>query len=271
MNSSVLKNILVNKKEIPKFMIFIENEPSNAKAYLNLISKNIGKPIKFYDSADEALYDMSTGLVDDRIYYIVNDDKVLKNNRYISELKSFDENIIIGFDGMKIPDSFISDNQNVVYVFDTGSMQTLLNFIAKKAIENKITINQSQSEDLIYKSDFKLSQITNEIEKISLLDNKAEYIANQEYPNIAKIDNMSVMLQVLNQDKRSMQNMSILMESAVGSLKAIYTMAKKKFKTTDNLFYAKVMIASFKAYNHIIDGTLDSANSIKKFFIDIFA
>ena len=102
-------------------------------------------------------------------------------------------------------------------------------------------------------------------------DLRKEYIQTQQYPNTAKIDNMTVMLKVINKDMSVMQYISILIENAVGSLKAMYTMARKKFKTTNDLYYAKIMISSFKAFNSIIDGTMTSENAVKKFLIDLFS
>lgn len=271
MNSSVLKQIITNNQLIPNFLIFIENEPINGKAYIDLISKKINKPIVIYDSADNAIYDITTGLVSNRLYYILNDEQIIKNQWYISELIKFsNENIIIGFDGIKIPDNFLRDNSQFIYTFERGDTDTLLKYIRKRYT---VFANDTELKDLIAYSDNKLSQINNELDKVTLLseEEQKEYFKNKEYPDIRQIDNMSVMLMVLNKNKEFLNHIDILINNAVQSLLAIYTMARKKFVSTNDKYYAKLMVLCFKTHSNIIDGTTPNEIAIKKFVLDILS
>lgn len=270
MNSSVLKQLIINN-QIPKFMVFIENEPINARAYIDLISKKINKPVVIYDSIDNVIYDITTGLVDDKLYYILNDEQIFKNQTYIANLNSFDENIIIGFDGIKISDNFLRDNAQFIYTFDKGDIDTLLKYIRKKYNTFANLSTDDELKDLIACSDNKLSQINNELDKVALLSEKEqkEYFKNKEYPDIRQIDNMSVMLMVLNKNKEFLKHVDVLINNAVQSLLAIYTMARKKFVSTNDKYYAKLMILCFKTHSNIIDGTMTSENAMKKFVGDL--
>ena len=267
MNSSVLKQLIINN-QIPKFMVFIENEPINARAYIDLISKKINKPVVIYDSIDNVIYDITTGLIDDRLYYILNDEQIFKNQTYIASLNSFDENIIIGFDGIKISDNFLRDNAQFIYTFDKGDTDILLKYIRKRYT---VFANDTELKDLIACSDNKLSQINNELDKVALLseEEQKEYFKNKKYPDIRQIDNMSVMLMVLNKNKEFFKHIDILINNAVQSLLAIYTMARKKFVSTNDKYYAKLMILCFKAHSSIMDGTMTSENAMKKFVGDL--
>ena len=249
-------------------MVFIENEPINARAYIDLISKKINKPIVIYDSIDNVIYDITTGLVDDRLYYILNDEQIFKNQTYIANLNSFDENIIIGFDGIKISDNFLSDNAQFIYTFDKGDADTLLKYIRKRYT---VFANDTELKDFIACSDNKLSQINNELDKVALLseEEQKEYFKNKEYPDIRQIDNMSVMLMVLNKNKEFFKHIDILINNAVQSLLAIYTMARKRFVSTNDKYYAKLMILCFKTHSNIMDGTMTNENAMKKFVGDL--
>jgi len=272
MNSSVLKQLISDNK-IPEFMVFIENEHINARAYIDLIAKKINKPVVIYDTADNAIYDMTTGLVSKRLYYILNDEQIIKNQNYIPTLASFNENIIIGFDGIKITDTFLNDNSQFIYIFEKGNTDTLMKYIRKKYITFANSYTDAELKDLIACSDNKLSQINNELDKVSLLSEKEqkEYFKNKEYPDIRQIDNMSVMLMVLNKNKEFFKHIDILINNSVQSLLAIYTMARKKFVLTNDKYYAKLMVLCFKTHSNIIDGTMSSENAMKKFAIDVLS
>ena len=251
-------------------MIFIENEPVNAKAYIDLISKKLGIPVEIYDSADNAIYDMTSDLFDSRIYYIINDGSVLKKPSIISYFNSSNEYVIIGFDELKVSDDFMRNYAQYTYTFEKADTQTLLSYIRKKY--RNIKADDRALISLIEHSDHRLSQINNELDKVELLseDEQTSYfLLPNQYPDIRTIDNMSVMLMIINKNIRFVDHIDSLINSAVQSLLAIYTMARKNFVKTNDKYYAKLMILCFKAHSSIIDGTISSENAIKKFVIDL--
>lgn len=269
MNSSVLKQIISNNKSIPSLLIFIENEPINARAYVDLIAKKINKPVVIYDTADNVLYDLTTGLVSDRLYYILNDKQILKNQNYIASLNSFNENIIVGFRDIEISDNFLNDNAQFIYTFEKGDTETLLAYIKRKY--KTLTATDNQLKHLISYSDNRLSQINNELDKVVLLSENEQnkYFSDINYPDIRYMDNMSVMLMIINKNKDFLKHINSLIDNAIPSMLAIYTMARKKFVVTNDKYYAKLMILCFKAHSSIIDGTMTSENAINKFVGDL--
>lgn len=273
MDSSVLKNILEYRTSplngvdnIPHLMIFVEHEPINAKAYMKLISKKLYLPIEIYDTADNALYDIESGFSDDKIYYILNDEKIPKNQEYITAFKESDKYVIVGFDGVKIPDSFLNDNAQYVYTFEKGTLPVLMSYIRKR-IGN--TVSDANLKHFIECCDYKLSQINNELDKAITYGDFESFFMLNMYPDIRVIDPMSVYLMIINKDSQFIHKLDILINNAVQSLLAMYTMARKKFVMTNDKYYAKLMVLCFKAHSCIIDGTATSENAIKKFVSDL--
>ena len=95
------------------------------------------------------------------------------------------------------------------------------------------------------------------------------FILPNQFPDIRPVDPMSVYLMIINKDSQFIHKLDILINNAVQSLLAIYTMARKRFVTTNDKYYAKLMILCFKAHSSIVDGTVSSENAIKKFTIDL--
>lgn len=271
MDSSVLKDIIVKDiLNLPRFMIFIEEEHLNAKSYINMIGKKLGLEIELYDSADDAIFEITSPLATNKIYYILNDTGMMKKIDVISFLKSCGSYVILGFENVKPNDSFFEENKQFTYTFKRGNTNDLLSYVKKKY--NIPFLSDIEIYSVIAYSDNRLSQICNEFDKITLLsDNEAKlYVENKCYPDIREIDNMAVMQMILRRDKTAIQYSKILEQNAVQSLLAIYTMARKRFVSDNNQYYAKLMILCFKAHSSIIDGTENSQNAIKKFLIDLF-
>ena len=270
MDSSVLKKILtappLAHKEIPNVMIFIENEPINAKAYVNLIGKKLCLPVEIYDSADNAIYDIETGLCGSHICYILNDEKIIKNRAYLTAFVELGEFFIVGFDGVKIPENFLRDNAQFIYTFEKGSLDTLTNYVKKK-IGN--VVSDTNIHDFVECSDYKLSQINNELDKAVTDGDIASFFSQKRYTDIRTIDNMTVMQMILNRDKRYLSYLPYLTANAVGSVLALYTMSRKRFLLSNDTYYAKLMNLCFKAHSSIIDGTMSSENAIKRLAVDI--
>ena len=273
MDASVLKKILTSPPlahmDIPHLMIFIENEPVNARAYVNLIGKKLNLPVEIYDSADNALYDMDGGLFSDRIYYILNDENVLKKSQYISFLNTKDNFVIIGFDGIKVSDTFVKDNAQFLYTFDRGDTNTLLSYIKRKY--PSINATNADLTRLVEYSDHRLSTINNELDKITLLSANEQklYFSTNQVPDIRTIDNMSVMLMILNRNIEFVKHIQLLISNSVQSMLAIYTMARKRFASSNDNYYAKLMILCYKTHSSIIDGTMSGENAVKKFVADL--
>ena len=79
LKSDILSN------NIPKFLIFVEEEQALAKQYLTTISKTLNKECKYYDTADNVIYDIQTDIKSDCIYVILNDKNLL--NQLVSMLR----------------------------------------------------------------------------------------------------------------------------------------------------------------------------------------
>lgn len=274
MDSSILKKILTAPPlahlDIPQFMIFIENEPINARAYLNLMSKKLNLPIALYDTADNAIYDIERDLFEDKIYYILNDESILKKQDYIPYLNTIGKFVVVGFDGVKISDGFQKDNAQFIYTFEKADTKTLISYIRKKMPSLNVTENTLTR--LIECSDHRLSQINNELDKLSKLtraEQESYFMLPDQFPDLRTIDNMTVWLMIINKNSSFIPHINILINSAVQSMLALYTMARKKFVATNDKYYAKLMLLCFKTHSSIIDGTSTSENAIKKFVIDL--
>ena len=74
MDIKLLKNSIL-QNNIPKFLIFNAEEHTLCKQYIESMSTTLNKYHKYYDNADEVLYETSTNIKDDYLYIILNDDK----------------------------------------------------------------------------------------------------------------------------------------------------------------------------------------------------
>lgn len=267
MTTKELKDIITSGKEIPNFLIFIEEDSFNATMYLKLIAKTKCLQIEYCDSADYALYDMESPFYDPKIYYIPNDESLLKNDLHLSQLKSCGKPVILAYDSQK---KFDNKYKNDIVVFSHGDRIDIHKYIKKKF--PNVIIDDSRIEKLIESCNNDLSVIINEMEKISCLPNNMvdEYFSKTLYPNYKTVDDMTVMFGILNKNKCSV-NYSVQIENgSVRYLKALYTMARNKLAATNDSWYAKIMICAYKAFNDIVITGVDSKNVMDKFMLELF-
>ena len=126
---------------IPNFLIFEAIEPALAKQYIDRISDTLSMKKSYYDTADEALYDITAGLKDDCLYIITDDDKVLKNEKYVENIISLNKHVIVMFSSIdrRRYSSFVKSFDKYIVVFDKLDELSLLRYAEKKCQEKSIT------------------------------------------------------------------------------------------------------------------------------------
>lgn len=266
MTTKELKEIITGGKEIPSFLIFIEEDSFNATMYLKLIAKTKYLPIEYCDSADYALYDMESPFYDPKIYYIANDESLLKNDLHLSQLKSCESMVIVAYDSQK---RFDIKYKNDIVVFSHGNTEDICKYLNKKF--PNVIIDDNKMKSMIESCNNDLNVVVNEMEKISVLPNTMadEYFSKTYYPNYKTIDDMTVMFNILNKNKDIVNYIKQIENGSVRYLKALYTMARNKLIATNNSWFAKIMICAYKALNDIVITGVDSKNVMDKFILEL--
>ena len=267
MDIKLLKNdILTNN--IPNFLIFLEEEPALSKQYIQHISSTLNKPYKYYDTADEVIYDTSTNLREDFVYIIYNDNKVLKNENYVKELSSIDRNIIVVFSDIDKKSDFYKNNKKYIVAFEKLDLYSILAYAQKLCKVNKVNIEQEKLIRLIENCDCCLGCVMNELDKIFILGQEnsnilVDYMNKNGFPDYRKTNVYSFVNKVLSRDKTMFVDLMKIDESPVGIIYLIYNNARKRLIDTRNPLYGFIMQKCFEVYNGIIDGSMSDEYALK--------
>lgn len=275
MDIKVLKaSILQNN--IPNFMIFSVNEANLCKQYINMISKTLNLPYKFYDSCDEVLYETSTNLKDSYLYIVLNDDKVIKNPKYVEELKKkTDRYIILYYTNLDYKcDLYKLYSQNVV-IFKKLDKYTILAYLMKQLEKNKIDVDQRKVEKLIEFCNCDMGCCVNEIEKIITLNQSNsnmvfDYMLNNGFSDYRQTDLFAFIQKILNKDLTLYDDLMRLDESVIGLLFNLYNAAQKRLENdTENMRYVDIMRLCSFLDSGIKDGTISDAYALNYLLLKV--
>ena len=257
LKSSILSN------NIPKLLIFVEDEPALSKQYITSISNTLNKAYRYYDTADEVIYETTTNMREDFVYIIYNDSKILANPQYIQELQKLNRNILVCFSELDRNSSLFKDNKNIVVVFPRLDRLSLLAYAQKLCKTHKITIDQEKLLEIIDCCDCCMGAVTNELDKIFILEQaNSNVLANYMFQFIDK---------VLCRNKEALKDFYKIEDKSVGLIVLLYNSARKKLLETRHPFYGKIMQFCYRAYNGIVDGTLSDSYAFKNILYQIFS
>ena len=274
MDIKLLKSdILTNN--VPKFLIFIEEEPALSKQYITYISNTLNKAYRYYSTADEVIYEATTNMREDFVYVIYNDQKVITNPKYTAELASLNRNIIVCFPDIDKTSEFYKSNKSNIVIFERLDKYSLLAYAQKQCANKKITVDQSKLEQIIECCDCRLGALNNELEKIFILQQSnsnilVDYLLQNGFPDYRSVNIFDFINQVLACDKRAFKTALKIDDSPVGIIYALYNSARKKLLASRNQFYGTVMEVCYKVYNGIIDGTFSDRYALAYLLSQIY-
>lgn len=246
---------------IPKFMVFDAVNSLLCKQYLTSISDTLGKHYKYYDTADEVLYETTTNLREDYLYIILNDDKVLENPNYVAELIKTDRNIILYYTNLDNQSTFYKTNKEYIVEFKQLDKYTIVAYLMKQLEKNKIEVEQSKIETLVDYCNCDLGCCMNELDKIIVLGQTNSnalfnYMMEKGFSDYRQTNIFNFVYKILNNDKSVFDDATRLDENFVGLLVLLYKNARTKLISTDKKRYAEIMQLCYRLDSCIKDGRL---------------
>lgn len=261
MEIKFLKNS-IKSNLIPKFLIFVGDEQALARQYIESISNTLNKHFKYYDSADEVLYETSTNLREDFVYIILNDIKIFKNNSYVDELIKTKRNIILYFTEYDSKeDLFKSYRENVVN-FNKLDKYTLLAYLLKRLKDEKIEVEQDKLLKLIDFCDCNLGCCLNELDKIIILGQTNSnavfnYMSENGFSDYRNVNIYKFIQKIINKDKSVFKDLIKLNESSINVITLLYKSIRKNLESSASKDNIDLLRLCYKLDCSIKDGTLN--------------
>lgn len=251
----------IKTNSIPTLIIFNVENQALAKQYITSMSSTLNKHFKYYDTADQVLYETSTNLREDFIYIILNDEKILKNPNYIEELSKTGRNIIVYFPNMDKQSTFYKQNGSLIVDFKQLDKYTILSYMMKQLDKAKINVAQEKVEQLIDFCNCDLGCCLNELDKIITLNQSSsnllfDYMMHNGFSDYRKTNIFEFVSKIINKDSTVFDDAMRLDENLVGLMMILYKNAKTKFVSTSNPRYLDIMRLCSKLDSAIKDGSL---------------
>lgn len=275
MDIKLLKSDILSNN-IPKFLIFIEEEPALSRQYIHSISNTLNKAYKYYDTADAVIYDVSTDLRNDYVYIIYNDDKSLKNSAYIDALVQTGRNIIMCFPSIDKNSSVYKEYKKYFVFFEKLDEDSLLAYAIKKCKDNNCSIEQNRLVELVRHCNCDLGALLNELEKIFILGQEnsnvlVDYMLENGFPDYRQTDMFEVINKMLRKDYSAFKDLMKIDVSVVTVVFNMYNSARNYLLKTRNPFYSRVMKTCYEIYNGIIDGTMSQTYALQYLLFKIYS
>ena len=272
MNNNQLKE-LIYKNNIPKFMIFIDNNPYNISVYKNQIIKRINLPISYYDDIQEAVCDASSLLSEDCIYFIRVDsnDKTIKKTTVfesaLTTLKGTNKYIIIILNNKdKVPKAFIND---IVY-FDKYDYNSLFSFSKQVCVVNKLNISDNRLQELIEKSDCDFGIVTNVLSQLAILAQANGNVETFDFCDYRKGNIFTLCDKILAKDKSAWEYSYLVNNEAMMVAFNLYKKARERLKATNSIYYADIICECEYIFNGIASGEIKDEYALKYLISKIF-
>ena len=251
----------IKANNIPKFLIFDVDNALLCRQYLTAMADTLGKPCKYYDTADQVLYEVTTNLREDFIYVILNDDKIVKNPNYVTELSQLGRNIVVYFTDLDTKSAFYKTNKKDIVEFKQLGKYEIVSFLKKQLEKNKIDVSQDKIETLVDYCNCDFGCCVNELDKIIALDQSNSnalfnYMMENGFSDYRQTNIFSFINKILNKDLTVYDDVKRLDENFVGLLVLLYRNAKARLLSTNNRKYADIMQLCYRLDSCIKDGRL---------------
>lgn len=273
MDIKLLKTDILSNN-IPKFLIFAEYEHALCKQYITSIANTLNMDYLYFDTADEVIYFIETGIHSDFVFIIYNDDKVLSNKFLIDKLVSLNKYIIIVTNSVDKSTDVYKEYKDNHVVFDKLDKYTILAYITKLCSKNSIDVSQDKLMQLIQYCDEDLSAVLNELDKIITLGQSNSnvlfsYMLENGFSDYRDINTFKFINKVANKDYTAFDDLYKINDSPVSIIFNLYNIYKTKLTTSKDMYYANCMKTCSNIYNSIIDGTMSDKYAIKCLMLEV--
>lgn len=263
MDIKLLKNSIF-QNNIPNLMIFNVKESMLSKQYIDSIAKTLNVETRYFDKADEVIYNVTSNMREDFLYIIYNDESVLKNINYIEELNKFRErHIIIYFNDLDTKENLYKTYKDLVVTFEPLDKYTLVAYLMKQLDKNKIEVSQERIEKLVDFCDCRLGCCLNELDKIITLEQASsnmlvDYMFNNGFSDYRNTNVYSFVNKILNKDKSVFEDKFRFNDNIVSLLTILYNYTESRIKINySDMRLADILELVSKLDSGIKDGTLN--------------
>lgn len=268
LKTSILQN------NIPYFMAFVAEESALCKQYILNISSTLGKHYRYYDSADEVIYETSTNMKDDFIYIILNDQKIIKNPKYFEELSKINRHIILYFNEFDGKSEIYKKYSDYFVIFNKLDKYTILAYLLKILKDNKIEVDQNKLELLVDYCDCSLGKCLNELDKIIALGQASsnmvfDYMLENGFSDYRETDLFRFVQKVVNKNISAFDDASRLYDSVISVVVNLYKQARYKLLDKSAKHYVDVMKLSSMIDTGIKAGTINDKYALDYLLIKV--
>lgn len=255
------------KYNVPKFLILDVQNYALCRNYLRKIQKITNKKISYYIDANQVLYEINTNINDKCLYIIWFDDKVLKNPRYIEELKNTNENIILYYENIDKKSEFYKNNKKEIVEIKKLDENKLIEYFIKKIDKENINIETSKLKQIINYCNNDLGCCENELDKIINLwyinrEYFNIYLKENKFPDYRPVNTFWLIKDILNRNKIDFENIKKINESNMTFLILLYNNAINQFNKTLDTKNIDIIKLSSTLNEKIVKGEINSKYAI---------
>lgn len=266
----------IQSNSVPTFLIFVDEEPTLCKQYIKYISDTLNKPYRYYDKADQVLYDIDTNIKDDYLFVIYGDDKVVKNPAYAEEFqKRKERNIIYLTHSVDKRTEFYKKNSKFIVEFPKLDKYTILNYLESMTKEGKVSVEEEKLLTLIDRCDCNLGECINETDKIVTLGQTdsnllCDYMENDGFSDYRKTNIFNLIEKILHKDITAFDDLDRLYDSPVLVLYNMYFRARQLLLSTKMTGFASVMKLCRRVYEDLVNGKIGDRYALKYLMLEIY-
>lgn len=272
----------IHSGSIPKFLIFIAEDPAFAKQYIDAISQSLRKPSSYYTTADEVIYDCSTGIIDDKLFVITYDNRVLDNDKYVNALQGLGKNIIVLFTEIneKKYKKFLSDYDKFIVRFAKLDTYSLISYAEIQCKAHAIALEQDKIKKLVEYCNNDFGCFKNELEKIFLLNlDKPEflnrYIDQDGFSDYRKGDAETLLQKILDNKVNDAfvyyNKFNDTCDNTIMLFYKLYSSARTLFTKTGKNYYARIIYLINEIYIQVINGTYKEETAFNYFMVKLWS
>lgn len=258
-----LKEQLKNN-QVPKFLILNVDNYALCRNYLKRIEKIQNKKIGYYDDGNQVLYEIATDLIEEKIYVILYDEKIVKNEKYIEELKATNKNIILYYSGLDKKSEFYKHNQKDIVEIEKLEEYKLIEYFEKKLNKENIILEIAKLRQIINNCNNDLGCCENELDKIINLwyinrELYKDYIENNKFPDYREIKTFEYTRNIVKGvSVEDFGNIKKIEDNTVTFLILLQKNAINLFNRTKDKRLIKIIKLSEKLNEKIIEGKINS-------------
>lgn len=265
---------LVLQNRIPKFLIFVENDPTLCRQYIDKIASTTNLPYKFYTDVKSAVYDITTNIKDDYLYCVYHDEDALASDSYREFLTKTDRNIILVLASIDTTKKYYGALASRVVVFNPVDRNTLCAYFMKYLDKNGVKVSQEKLLEIIDCCNQNLGITQNEIDKIVTLEQEnsevlVQYLLQNGFPDYRQVTTDAFVKRIIQNDKTVFSDLLKVSDPCMTVLLYLYNNARSLLMATSSKRCVAIMRKCFEMFNGIVDGSVSDTYALKYLLCEV--